>query len=78
MNPGDRVKIKEFKYIKTKTVEYNLFIDPDMKKFCGYNVTIDSKQEKSYGTIYKVKENTWWWHEKWLIEDFLTDKDFEL
>ena len=77
MKPGDRVKIKEFKYIKTKTVEYNLFV-ADMKKFCGYNVTIDSKREKFYGTIYRVKENTWWWHENWLSGDFLSDEDFEI
>ena len=88
MKPGDKVKIKTYEEIKLRSGSsegwYNSFyadellFETSMKIYCGDDVTIFSKKVKSYGTIFRVEENLWWWHEKWLIEDFLSDKDFEI
>ncbi len=88
MNPGDKVKIKPYKtilYNKTndsrtpnKFYANGLLFDPAMKSYCETEVTIDRRKVKSYGTIYNVRENKWWWHEKWLTSDFFSEEDFEI
>lgn len=87
MKIGDIVKIKSYDKIKshqTNSDSYggfysdNLLFDLSMKQYCNSTVTITKTKQKSYGIIYRVKECGWWWHEKWLIANFLSDEDFEL
>ena len=89
MNIGDRVKIKLLEEIKSRKDELlgsrriafyadDLLFDPSMKQYCGDTVSISRVKEKPSGYIYKVYENLWWWHERWLVADFLSDDDFEI
>lgn len=93
MNPGDQVRILPFKVIRSRRERTNFGMVDDefysdgllfasaMGPYCDKCYTLAEPKEKGYGTIYRLKEITWWWHEKWLIplvSDFLSDKDFEI
>lgn len=87
MKIGDKVKIKPYEEIynnKNADNSYGgfycdeLLFDPTMKTYCGQIGTLSHRKEKSYGTIWKVEENGWWWHSKWLIADFFSDEDFDI
>ena len=87
MKIGDRVRIKSYDDISWRKntglggcfYTDELLFDPTMEQYCGDTITVSHIKVKSYGTIYKSKENFWWWHENWvIISDFLSDKDFEI
>lgn len=81
---GDVVKIKELEVIKSKMIDVRdiLCFATPMRLYCGETVTLRKKYSNTFpmrsNKVWLVLENTWLWHEDWLISSFLTDEDFEI
>lgn len=75
---GQTVKIKKLVDIKN-TEAFPTLVD-EMEKFCGKKGEITYSIKNTYGNgVFAYHIFGWAWREDWIeVEDFLTEKDFEI
>ena len=90
MKKGEKVKLMTYREIDdmfptVPRIYDNLRFVSEMIKYCGKEITLVScyRRENRHGYVWNVKENSWVWHEDWLLPisptiKFLKDEDFEI